>query len=184
LDPVHTEGEPTLPLREDLSSAYTRVLRIADLDERAHALSDLGAKYHTLREEHRSMTDLEKAISALEEAVQVAPSVHPNLTKHSDLLGTYLQENFKEEKDTPALERVIQVHENVINLTDDLDLAKPARLSNLGTALQARFKHSEILADTENTISSYQKAVDLTPDGNLGKQLYLYSLGITLESRF
>jgi len=162
-----------------LNLAYTSSLLIPDPDTRARALSAVGAIYYELYEASGTTADLDRAIVALEEAMQ-----HTSRAEHLDVLGISLRTRFNKKGDIVDIERAIELHENALGLTDDGDPDKPARFSYLGVALQNRFNRLGSLVDIKNAILINQKAVDLTLDGDPDKPARFSNLGSALQTRF
>ena len=66
----HESDSSKLPSRQDLESAYAKVIRLPDRDEqKVRGLSMLGIAYQASYQERRGANDLDKAISLHEEAL-------------------------------------------------------------------------------------------------------------------
>jgi len=111
------------------------------------------------------LLDVDKAISAIEQAVHLTPDDHASKPGHLGNLGT----SFK-----APLRTLWRPHRyrqgNLCSgngpftlLPMDM-LPRPSHLSNLGIFFKHRFAHSGQLVDIDNTINAQEQAVRLTPD--------------------
>jgi SpoVK/Ycf46/Vps4 family AAA+-type ATPase len=150
-----------LPSRADLESFYAKAIRMPDRDDnKASVLSHLGRTYHVLYQEGQEKTDLEKAISLHEEAMQFTSSFHPQLAERAHHFSTALIERFQQSGDPDDIERAISHCQTALNFTEDPDADRSSLLSNLGSALGLRFERMGDHANMENAIMCQRQAVE------------------------
>jgi hypothetical protein len=125
------QNKSNTPSRRDLESAYAKVTRIPDRDERkARARSMIRRAYHAVYQKGRGGSDLEKS---QEEALQCTGLFHPHLAEHSHHLGVALMVRFQQSGDIADIERAISLLQNAVSLTEDSDAEKSDRLESLGS---------------------------------------------------
>ncbi|KAF8132496.1 CHAT domain-containing protein, partial [Boletus edulis] len=128
--------------------------------------------------------DLEDAISAHRDAVQLTPDGHPDKLGCLDSLGNSFITRFLHLGGLSDLEDAILNHRESVHLTPDGHPDKPSRLNNLGISLITRFGRLGELRDLEDGISTHRDAVRLTPDGHPDKPGRLNNLVVSFITRF
>jgi hypothetical protein len=128
--------------------------------------------------------DINKSISALEDAVSLTPDGRPDKPCSLNNLGSSLLGRFERLGDLNDLNTSVSVKEDAVRLTPDGHPAKPLSLNNLGNSLLRRFEHLGDLNDLNTSISVFEDAVQLTPDGHPDKPSWLNNLGNSLLGHF
>ncbi|KAF8548943.1 hypothetical protein OG21DRAFT_1488962 [Imleria badia] len=132
------------------------------------------------------VTDLEKSISLLQDAVQSTPGDHPNKLSRLNNLGGSLLTRYNRFGDIADLERSILLREDVLQLIPDGHPEKPVWLNNLGHLLITRYERFGDIVDLEKSVSLCEDAVRFAPDGHRAnlKAFSLNNLGCALSTRY
>ncbi|KAK7000586.1 CHAT domain-containing protein [Favolaschia claudopus] len=147
-------------------------------------LADLGTALLIRVERLGRLEDIIKAVTMLQQSVDLIPDGHPHKPACLNNLGLALCHWFKQCGDIAALNRSVTCHQAAVDLTPDGHIDKPSWLNNLGTALRDHFGQCGDLADLNRSVTCHQAAVDLTPDGHRDKPSRLNNFGLALSDRF
>jgi tetratricopeptide (TPR) repeat protein len=130
------------------------------------------------------MNDLEAAIQAAQQAVEVTPKDHPDLAVCLNNLGNMLGNRYEQTGKMDNLEDAIQVAQQAVEVTpkDHPNLA--AWLNNLGKRLGYRYGRIGEIHNLEKAIQVTQQAVEDTPKGHPDLAARLNNLGTMLKSRY
>ena len=126
------------------------------------------------------MANLNEAILSQHKAIEVIDTQpnYPGRLLFMNNLGIHLTLRFQHTRVSTDIDDAIDLHQNVVRLTDEKDLAMHSRMDNLATALANRYQYSSKSSDLERAILAGRQAVKLArlngltdlPDilGNLG----------------
>lgn len=135
--------------------------------------------------QHNSiLVDVEKAISAAEQAVHITPDDHVAKPGYLTDLGIFFKRRFEYSGAFIDIDKAISAQEQAIKLIPDENSAKPGYLNSLGSFFLNRFHLSGDLAHMNMAISAQENAVCLTPNSNIKKPGYLTILGNYFLNRF
>jgi CHAT domain-containing protein len=149
---------------------------------RLEVLNNSAVTYFYRYQTIGTLTDLDKALSFWEEAVQLTPDNSPNLPRYLNNLGSGLYLRYQCLGDLNDLSAAIDHSQRAVELTPANLPELPGYLNNLGTGLKNRYQRLGDLNDLSAAIDHYQRAVKLTPANspelprnlnNLGTGLYL-----------
>ncbi|KAE9406010.1 hypothetical protein BT96DRAFT_876203 [Gymnopus androsaceus JB14] len=118
------------------------------------------------------LSDIESAILALKQAVELTPDGHADKPGMLNNLGHAYQERFSHLGELSDMESAIVAMKQAVELTPDGHPDKPSLLNSLVRGLQAQFGHLEDLSSIDNV----KQAVELIPDGDAVKPSLLNSL--------
>ena len=128
--------------------------------------------------------DLDAAIDAGRQAVDLTPPGHPDLAVYLSNLGVPCAPG----SSGPGTPRTWTPRSTPAGRPPTSPRPAtptcPAILSNLGSSLLSRFERAGDAADLDAAIDAGQQAVDLTPPGHPDLAVYLSNLGISLHTRF
>ncbi|KAE9396183.1 hypothetical protein BT96DRAFT_1041257, partial [Gymnopus androsaceus JB14] len=156
----------------------------AHIDISATKLNNLGVALH-LRFLHLGVLgDIESAIVATKQAVELTPDGNAGKPSWLNNLENAHKSRFSYLGDLSDIESVIVAIKQAVELTPDGHADKTAVLNNLGNAYESRFGHLGELGDIDSAIVAKKKAVELTPDGHADKPQVLNNLGTGLYLRF
>jgi len=130
------------------------------------------------------LSDMNKSVSVLEEAVRLTPDGRPDKLSSLSNLGSSLLRRFERLGDLSDMNKSISMFEEAVQLTPDGHPDKLSLLSNLGSSLLRRFERLGDLSDMNKSVSVKEKAVRLTPDGHPDKPSRLSNLSNSLLRRF
>ncbi|KAE9402416.1 TPR-like protein [Gymnopus androsaceus JB14] len=85
---------------------------------------------------------------------------------------------------TSQIDTVVQLWEQVVELTPEGHTDKCARLNKLGNAYELRFGHLRELCDIESAIVAKKQALELIPDGHADRPGQWNNLGKAYQLRF
>ena len=135
-------------------------------------------------EQTGSLGDLDRAITANEQAVASTPYDHPDRAGRVNNLGIALQRRFERTGSMTDLDRSITMIEDAVTSNPDDRPSHAAMRNNLGLALWRRFERTGSMDELDRAISVLEQAVISTPDDHPDRVMYLINLGTTLRSRF
>jgi tetratricopeptide (TPR) repeat protein len=147
-------------------------------------LSNLGMCFMYRFEHSRELDDIEKVISAYEDAVHLTPDSHAVKPRRLNILGYSVMRRFERSGNLVDIDKAISAHEQALRLTPNGHPDKADCLNSIGQASLCRFNHSRKLVDIDNAVSAHNQAIQLTPDGHVLKLQYLNNLGNCLSTRF
>ncbi|KAI9574286.1 TPR-like protein [Boletus coccyginus] len=170
-DPVHADGQS--------SAEQDSAARSMDRDPPIS-----GDQYLDRFERLGDLTDLQRAITALEELVKSTSIEDDQYTVALGNLGLALQHRFNCVGEFSDLEDAISKQRDAVELTPHGHRHKPNLLHSLGNSLLIRFECIGKLSDLEDAIPTQRDAVELTPHGHPDKPSMLGNLGNSLLTRF
>jgi CHAT domain-containing protein len=147
-------------------------------------LADLGNALQARFGRTGSIDDLNQAITAGQQAVDITPPDHPNLPGLLSNFGIALRARFERTGSLDDLNQAITTGQQAVDTTPPDHPDRPMLLSNLGTALQARFVRIGSLDDLNQAIAVGQRAVYTTPPDHPNLPMLLSNLGTALQARF
>lgn len=144
--------------------------------------NNLGNSFRERFDEMGLVDDLESAVWAAEEAVDVTPPDHPAWMGRVSDLGCYFSIRFDRLGGLDDIEKAIQMNELVVaaTLPDDPELS--GRLYNLSYALHSRFERLGDEEDIQNAVQAAEKAVEAAAPPDRAAALSV--LSVMLNSRF
>jgi tetratricopeptide (TPR) repeat protein len=147
-------------------------------------LNSLATGLQRLFEQKGSIDDLNRAIAATENALELAPDeiaareqILGNMS--NSLLFRYAQTGSKED-----INRAIQAKEQCVALMPSDHPELPAYLTNLSIALELRYKGTGSKEDLDRSVEVSYQAIQKLPSGHPELPLYLNNFANSLESRF
>ncbi|CCL99057.1 uncharacterized protein FIBRA_01068 [Fibroporia radiculosa] len=147
-------------------------------------LDTLGRSLRIRYERLGDLSDLNRSISANEDAVRLTPEGHPDKSHHLEVLGNLLFTRSERAGDLADLDRSILVMEDAVRLTPRDHPERSNRLINLTKSYWTRYDRQENLADLTMSIFAQEASVQLTPDDHPDKPERLSILGHLLLTRF
>jgi len=130
------------------------------------------------------MDDLDRAIMAKEQAVELTPVNHPDRAGRLNDLGNSLQRRFERTGSMDDLGHAIVTQEEAVESTPLDHPDRAAWLSNLGITLQSRFQRTGSMDDLDHATVTNEQSVELTPVNHPDRAKRLNNLGNTLLSQF
>ncbi|KAI9462573.1 CHAT domain-containing protein [Boletus coccyginus] len=172
-------GDP--PVRADGQSSVEQHSALHSTDE---DLGILSVQLLHRFERFGDLTDLQRAITALEELVRSTPIGDDQYSAALGNLGVALSYRFDHVGEPSDLEDAISRLRNAVGLNPHGHPDKPSHLTHLGNSFLARFERLGQLSDLEDAISALRDAVELTPHGHPDKPSRLNNLGTSFRTRF
>ncbi|MFD4231396.1 CHAT domain-containing protein, partial [Streptomyces sp. NPDC058545] len=125
---------------------------------RAMYLNSLGAALGVRFERTGDPSDLDQAVTTVQEAVDAIPTDHPNRAECLNNLGTALGVRFERTGDPSDLDQAVTTAQEAVDAipTDHPDRA--VSLSILGAALRVRFERAGQLSDLDAAASALTEA--------------------------
>ena len=151
---------------------------------RARILHALGNEWWSLYERGRSLTHLERASEAMEEALRLIPSSHPGLSQCIRALGRCLWTLSEHSGSEADLARVTGLWERALQSMPATHPDRREWLLGLGNCLLRLHDRTDKLADLARADQLLAEALELTPPGDPGRRMCLLSLSAGLESRY
>jgi tetratricopeptide (TPR) repeat protein len=133
-----------------------------------------------------NVASVERAVSALEVAVQVTLDDDPAKPVHLGDLGNLYSIRFIRFGDGADIDRAISSHRDAVRRIPDDHVEEASCLTNLGRAYGIRFQWLGDAADIDNAISNHEGALHLVKDEDptSSRPLILSHLGTSLLMRF
>ena len=148
-------------------------------------LSGLGICLVRRFEQTGNAADLDAAIAAAQEAVDLTRPGHPDYPRYLSGLGICLVRRFEQTGNAADLDAAIAAAQEAVDLTRPGHPRYAIFLANLGAAHTAtRFEQAGNAADLDAAVAAAQEAVDLTRPGHPNRATYLSGLANLLEARF
>jgi len=147
-------------------------------------LNNLGYSLERRYRRTEDVADLERAIEASEQAVELSPPGSPTLPDFLHLLGGMLGQRYHRTGDLVDLERAIEAVERAIELSPPDSRRLPVILNNLGTELERRYDLTGDVTNLERAIGACLQAVDLSPPDSAGLPSFLNNLSEGLGIRY
>ena len=126
--------------------------------KKAGELNNRGVFFLKRFERLGEMGDIEKAISNLEDAVQLTPDGHAEKPGRLSNLGSSYLRRFERSGDLEDIDRAISHHQKAVESTPSGHADLPGRFNNLGNSYSCRFRRSQFFPDVQNSIVSYRRA--------------------------
>ncbi|KAF8127523.1 CHAT domain-containing protein, partial [Mycena galopus ATCC 62051] len=130
------------------------------------------------------LKDLEAALQASQEAVDLTPSEDPEKPEQLHGLAILLAERCQRLGDLKDLEAALQRKQEAADLTPLGHPDRPGQLKSLAISLREQYRILGDLEYLDSAIQRNQEAVGLTPPGHPDKGEYLQSLAISLTERY
>ena len=147
------------------------------------SLDILGLCYNHRFHRGNDSEDFHKAVSALQEAIDLSPPGHPNLPRRLSNLSTMFSNRFERSGDRADIDKALSLNLRAQGLVSDNP--DPIWLNNFGSEYLQRFLLSGDMKDADNAIAFFQKAIDLTPEGDTEEApTRLNNMGRVMLSRF
>ncbi len=131
-----------------------------------------------------NLADLDAAIAAAQQAVDLTPDGSPDRAGRLNNLGTGLRARYARTGSAADLDAAITAAQQAVALTPDGSPDRAMYLNNLGNRLSEGYARTGSAADLDAAIAAAQQAVDLTPDGSPNRAMYLNNLGTGLSDRY
>ena len=145
------------------------------------SLDKLGLSYVYRFERGNDPEDFHKAVSALQEAIDLSPPDHRNLPGRLNNLSAIFTARFERNGDRADIEEALSLQLRTYAVVSD----NPTWLSNLGSTYLHRFLLGGEMKDVDNAIIFLQKAIDLTPEGDTEEApTRLNNMGSAMAFRF
>jgi hypothetical protein len=153
-------------LSEALDLAQLAVNRSTNGRERAYSLNELTVALQMRFEHLRRATDLDKAITAAREAIDITPVDHQEHAGFLDRLSAVLQLRFKETGSVADINEAVEIGQRSVAATSQGEPNQAGRMNNLALAFFNRFKALSDLADLDAAMKLGGAAVTSTPYDN------------------
>ncbi|TEB28284.1 hypothetical protein FA13DRAFT_1613157, partial [Coprinellus micaceus] len=180
----HCTGQ--LPYLEESVAASMRALELTEEDdpERLNRLFDLGLTLDARYFKDRDLTDANKSIALMKEAIGAAgEKTQPHLIASLlDTLGTALRLNFSRTGDLSDIHESLEAHRRAVSMAPEFDL--PDFLGELSTALLFAFNQSGDPRHIDEAVSVVRESVALMKDGDPGLPDRLQEAGSALKHKF
>lgn len=152
----------------------------------ADDLSHLGFNQRMRYEHTHALNDLEAAINAWQQAVDVTPWNAPDRAIHLYNLGIGLYDRYMRSGMLKDLEEAILLWRRAIRLVPARSLQPSAILVNLGAGLYKRYMVSRMQEDLDGAIDAYQRALDsdVALYCSPNRAMYFTNLSVALRSRY
>ncbi len=128
--------------------------------------------------------DVERAIDAYDEILNITDDDHPSLPGYLNNLGMALLDRYCLLGEMADLERSITVREKMLLVTPDEHPAKPMFINTFCRALLERHKALGSKEDLDRCIELQEIVVAITPNSHYGKSDMVELLGAAYTSRF
>jgi tetratricopeptide (TPR) repeat protein len=131
-----------------------------------------------------SVADLDEAVAAYRQAVELTPKGAPDRPGYLNNLGGGLHARYNYTNVVADLEDAILNWRQAAALTPAGSPDLPSRWNSLGTGLRSRYEVSGDPQDLANAIAAYQSAAELTPEGAPDRPRYLCNLATARRHRY
>ncbi|KIJ23996.1 hypothetical protein M422DRAFT_275317 [Sphaerobolus stellatus SS14] len=158
-------------LNKKITDLERKISSINDHVAKAGYFKDLGDLFCSRFDRLGHVVDIDQAIAAQQEAVNLTNDDHPDKARYLNNL------------EISCCNRLSYLQEG-INMTSHNPPAKAALLNNLGISFRARFDKLGMDDDISEAIRVHQQAVTLIPDGHADKLSLLNNLGNSFRSRW
>ncbi|KAG8892690.1 hypothetical protein FRB99_002539 [Tulasnella sp. 403] len=158
-------------------------LELASPSTRPKRLQTLGASLHTRFQNTANVSDLERSVTVLQEAVAISKSVEDRRASLNSLaisLGT----RHDQTRHVADLNQSIALSEEVLNLCSPTHIDRHLYLNNLAGSLDDRFRLGKNIADLNRAIALLEESLSLTPPTHVLRSSRLCNLAISLDHRF
>ena len=146
--------------------------------------NSLATALHHRFERSGDISDLNRSIQALQDAIAMTPEKHPHMSGLLNNLGNTFLERFGLLRDVSDLSRSILVRERALLLIPQKHPNRPPLLLNLANSLLSRFECSGDVLDLDKSIELFENAALLASNKSLSMLAILQNLGNSLGSRF
>ncbi|MFD3659970.1 CHAT domain-containing protein [Streptomyces sp. NPDC058659] len=179
----------------DLDQAVELFDRAADLPQDAETgAQTLGSLGEALQERQRNRvrgvledpgtgdeTDLERATSALRDALEILPPGSPDRPGYRNNLATALHSAYQHSGDTAALREALDLWRAVLRESPPRSEVRRLALGNLSQGLRQWHEHDADEADRAEMLDVHRTALAETPAGHPGRPERLAGLGVALR---
>ncbi|KAJ7488044.1 TPR-like protein [Mycena latifolia] len=163
-------------------SAYDDAVR--DNPGSAIYLSDLGDALVQRFERLGDLTDIRRAVPALEASVSLPLDANTDAALLFDRFGVALRCRFDCLTNPEDIQRSVSMCEAAVGLTENHSQIYPGLLNNLGISLLRRFDSLGDLTDLNEGVSKLATVAEMTSDGHPHMLSCLNNLGSGLFQRF
>ena len=146
-------------------------------------MGNLGAALARRFERIGELDDLEAAIQACREAVDIITPEHPDRAAYLNTLGGALRMRFERTRELADLNAAIRASSEAVDATPDDHPDRAMWLHTLGFALLRRFEWRGQQADLDAAIRASGEAVDSMPPGHPNHAMCLNILGVILRRK-
>lgn len=146
-----------------------------------YTLGTLLKSRHTSR---GHVSDLEGAISALQQAKDCSPNNSLILADMLGKLGSWLNLHYEYTKDAEELEQAVQMGRIAVKLVSRNHASRPTLLGNLSNSLVSRYYLTRNIEDLNDSVSIAREAVVSTPKGHDDEGGLIDCLGHKLEALY
>ncbi|TFY65201.1 hypothetical protein EVG20_g5684 [Dentipellis fragilis] len=130
------------------------------------------------------LPDIDNAISALREALDIIPDQHEYMPKSLSNLAYLYEVRFDRSGFLEDINQSIAIRDQLLaEVASDVS-QRPGRLIGLAVLLCSRFQHSGELVDIDKAISLEREAISLVPEDDASYFRYMSHLGMALSIRF
>ncbi|KAA1477031.1 TPR-like protein [Dentipellis sp. KUC8613] len=130
------------------------------------------------------LPDIDNAILALREALDIIPAQHEYVSKFLSNLAYLYEVRFDRSGILEDIDQSIAIREQLLaEVASDVS-KQPDRLISLAVLLCSRFQHSGELADIDKAILLEREAISLVPESDASYFRYMSHLGMALSIRF
>ncbi|KAF8997844.1 CHAT domain-containing protein [Cyathus striatus] len=151
---------------------------------RRDALGGLGNALLRRAAKHVGLDDIDAAILAYKECVDLTPKDDKTLPTELNNLGVALERRYERTGDNSDVDQAIEMHEKSVAASSGDDEDLPVYRNNWASALKNRYDLKKIQNDIEKAIQIYQDTIDgISEDHPLRATLY-HNLGSSLSHRF
>lgn len=151
--------------------------------DQAGLLQNLGNALRDRFERTGSLHDLNEALEAANDAVQMSPENHPGRAQRLSIFAIVLFSRFRRTGSTEDLNSAVTAIQNAIELTPTYCPARLQCLSILGVALRRRFRQGRSMSDLDAAVGMLHEAVTQTPRDDANRAFYLNNYGIAVGNR-
>ena len=170
-------------------AAWERILShhaFAQVSEsfRLVVLNNSGGTFLRRYWEQGQIRDLERALTNLQQALELTPPDSPDRPGQLNNLGSGLRTRYTRTGDLADLDWAIGVFEQAVTLTPPDSPDRFLYLNNLGAGLNERYRRTGDMTDLERAIAMFKQAVALTPQDSSELPGNLSNLGVGLHARY
>ncbi len=171
---------PEALLQQALAEAET----LSNSPDFARYLNALGNTYRIRYRRSRQVTDIDQAISVLEQAVQRITPQSPDLPRYLNDLGLAYRDRYRKSRQVTDIDQAISVLEQAVQHITPQSPNSPRYLNDLGLAYRDRYRKSRQVTDIDQAISVLEQAVQHITPQSPDLPRYLNELGLAYRDRF
>ncbi|KAG8892725.1 hypothetical protein FRB99_002486 [Tulasnella sp. 403] len=159
-------------------------LELASPAKRPWLLQALGASLHTRFENTANVSDLERSVAVLQEAVAINSKSGEVRRASLNSLAISLQTRYHQTRHVADLNQSITLKEAALDLCSPTHIDRPMYLNNLAASLSDRFRLGKNIADLNRVIALKEESLTLTPPTDVDRSSRLQNLANSLDDRF